>query len=39
MKDKKYDSAIETFNSAYKYSEGMYLNEHILFMMADSYDN
>lgn len=39
MKDKKYDSAIEIFNSAYKYSEGMYLNEHILFMMADSYDN
>ncbi|MFR1709112.1 MAG: tetratricopeptide repeat protein [Clostridium sp.] len=39
MKDKKYDSAINTFNMIYKYSEGIYLNEHILFMMAGSYEN
>lgn len=39
MRDKKYDSAIDTFNMIYKYSEGIYLNEHILFMMAGSYEN
>jgi len=39
MQDKKYDSAIESFNLVYKYSEDMYLNEHILFMMAGSYEN
>lgn len=36
--DKKYDNAIKNFTLVYKYSEGMYLNEHILFMMASSYE-
>ncbi len=39
MQDKKDDSAIESFNLVYKYSEDMYLNEHILFMMAGSYED
>lgn len=38
IEDKKYDNAIEIFTLVYKYSEGMYLNEHMIFMMASSYE-
>lgn len=39
MEDKEYLKAIESFKLVYDYSEGTYLNEHILFMMGGSYEH
>lgn len=38
MKNEKYKEAIDKLKLAYKYSSTSYLNEHILFMLAASYE-
>lgn len=39
MSKKDYKSSINTLNKVYKYSDGIYLNEHIIYMMAVSYES
>ncbi|MEG1256697.1 tetratricopeptide repeat protein [Clostridium sp.] len=39
IENEKYEEAIDSLKLAYEYSDGSYLNEHILFMIGVSYEN
>lgn len=39
FKEKKYEEALSDFKKALPYSDGNYLNSHIIYFMATSYDN
>lgn len=39
FKEKKYEEALSDFKKALPYSDGNYLNSHVIYFMATSYDN